>query len=307
MSAITTALFTALKGGDHVVAPEPVYGGTHEIFTKVLPDYGVEVTFAKGTDIGEYRKAIQDNTKLLYGETPANPTMSLCDLRGLADLGREYQILTMIDSTFASPYNQRPLEMGIEVVIHSATKYLGGHSDIIAGTITSREKEFHQQSFQTLKLFGGTLSPFDSFLLARGIKTLDVRMQRHNENAMKVAQFLEDHEKVENVFYPGLESHPQHGLARSQMSGYGGMMAFEVIGGAKAGQRVIENFEVIVLAVSLGGVESLVEHAATMTHTMVPREERLKGGITDGLIRLSVGIEDADDLIADLDQALSLI
>jgi cystathionine beta-lyase/cystathionine gamma-synthase len=233
--------------------------------------------------------------------------MSIIDIEELGNIGKSNSIITMIDSTFASPYNQNPINMGIDVVIHSATKYLGGHSDIIAGSITSADKDTHKQIFQTLKLFGGTLSPFDSFLLARGIKTLDVRMERHNENGITIANFLENHSKIERVFYPGLSSHAQHDIAKKQMRGFGGMIAFEVKGGAAEGQKVIENLDVIVLAVSLGGVESLVEQASTMTHSMVSREDRLKGGITDGLIRFSVGLESTKDLKNDLSKALELI
>ena len=307
MAAISTALFSFLRAEDHIVAPDPVYGGTHEIIANMLPEFGIEVSFVDATDITAYRDAIQDNTKIIYGETPANPTMSLTDLEGLGQLSEEFDVISMVDSTFASPYNQQPLDFGVNVVLHSATKYLGGHSDIVAGSITVDSAEISKKIFQTLKLFGGTQSPFDGFLLERGIKTLDVRMERHNHNAMKLAEYLEDHEKVAKVFYPGLPSHPQYELAKKQMSGYSGMIAFEVEGGLEAGIKVIENLNLITLAVSLGGVESLIEHAASMTHGMVDREIRLKGGITDGLLRFSVGIESVDDLIADLEQALATI
>ena len=308
MAAVSTALFSHLKAGDHVVAPEPVYGGTHEIFSKTLPSYGVEVSWVDGTNIEAYKAAIKENTKVIYGETPANPTMSLCDLKGLGDLSKECGVTSMVDSTFASPYNQQPINFGVNVVIHSATKYLGGHHDITAGAIVVNNQESAKKVFQTLKLFGGIQSPYEAYLLTRGMKTLDVRMERHNRNAMKIAQFLVNHEKIEKVYYPGLESHPQHDLAMRQMhNGFGGMIAFDVKGGVEAGTKLIENLKIITLAVSLGGVSSLVEHAASMTHTMVSREERLKGGITDGLIRFSVGIEDVDDIINDLKQALSLV
>ncbi|MFV2013825.1 MAG: PLP-dependent aspartate aminotransferase family protein [Candidatus Heimdallarchaeota archaeon] len=307
MSAISTALFSKLKAGDHVIAPQPVYGGTHELFAKILPTYNIEVSFVDGSDYSDYQKALQENTRVLYIESPANPTMTLIDIEEIGKIGRSNGITTMIDSTFASPYNQNPIDLDIDVVIHSATKYLGGHSDIIAGSITSTDKDTYQDIFQTLKLFGGTLSPFDAFLLVRGIKTLDVRMERHNKNAQEIAEFLENHDKIAKVHYPGLNTHPQREIAVKQMRGFGGMIAFEVNGGAEEGQRVIENLNVIMLAVSLGGVESLVEQASTMTHSMVPKEERLKGGITDALIRLSVGIESVNDLKKDLSQALELI
>ncbi|MDH5402352.1 MAG: aminotransferase class I/II-fold pyridoxal phosphate-dependent enzyme, partial [Candidatus Heimdallarchaeota archaeon] len=259
MAAITTALFSQLKAGDHVIAPKPVYGGTHEVFAKVLPKYGIEVSWADLTDIDTYRTKIKENTKLIYGESPANPNMSLVDLKALAQLAKEFNCISMVDSTFGSPYIQQPINHGIDIVVHSATKYLGGHSDIIAGAIIVNSEKLHQDIFQTIKLFGGILSPFDAYLLGRGIKTLDVRMERHNKNALSVAKYLEDHDKVSKVYYPGLASHPQHQLAKSQMNGFGGMIAFEVNGGLEAGKTVIENLNLITLAVSLGGVESLIE------------------------------------------------
>lgn len=212
-----------------------------------------------------------------------------------------------VDSTFASPYNQNPIKYGFDIVLHSCTKYLGGHSDIIAGCIVTSNEAVHQKVWQTLKLFGGCMSPFDAFLLGRGIKTLDVRMQRHNSNALEIAKFLEKHPKVTHVYYPGLESHKDYQIAKKQMKGFGGMIAFEVKGGKSGGKKVIENVKVIQLAMSLGGPESLIEQASTMTHTMVSREDRLKAGISDGLLRLSVGLEDVNDLKEDLDQALSCI
>jgi len=228
-------------------------------------------------------------------------------LEGFAKLGREFGILTVVDSTFGSPYNQQPIKLGIDVSLHSATKYLGGHSDVLAGVVTSRTESIHNAIYDKHKLVGGCLSPFDAYLLERGVKTLALRVERHNANALKIAQHLEKHPKIERVWYPGLPSHPQHALGKKQMKGFGGMLAFEVKGGETAGKTFVESVRLILLAVSLGGVESLVEHAASMTHSTVPREDRLKAGITDGLIRMSVGIEDADDIIADLNQALEKV
>jgi len=307
MAAISTTIMSFVSAGDHVIAPQCVYGGTYELLSNLLSRFQVEVTFVDSTIVSNYEAAIKKNTKLLYGETPANPTMSLLDLEALGNIGKKHSIVTAVDSTFASPYNQKPLSLGIDIVIHSATKYLGGHSDIVAGTITPKNRELMEKIFPQYKLFGNGLSALDSFLLARGIKTLDVRMERHNKVALEVAQYLEKHEKVERVYYPGLESHSNHALAKKQMTGFGGMIAFEVKGGADAGKTVIENVKLITLAVSLGGVESLIEHAASMTHINVSREERIKAGITDGLIRLSIGLEHHLDLIEDLNQALSKI
>ncbi|MHA2366078.1 MAG: trans-sulfuration enzyme family protein [Candidatus Hodarchaeales archaeon] len=307
MAAITTILLSGLKKGDHIIAPKAVYGGTHSLIQKIILKFGIEATWVDATKVENYSEAINENTKVLLGETPCNPTMTVLDLKEFGELGQEKSLLTIVDSTFGSPYNQQPIKFGIDCVIHSATKYLGGHADIIAGSLTSVDEKLHKETFSTLKLTSGMLSPFDSYLLARGLKTLDVRMERHNSNAFKIAKFLDSHPKVESVHYPGLETHPQHEIAKKQMKGFGGMLSFEVKGGEKGGQNVIENLEIIVLAVSLGGVVSLVEQASTMTHTMVPREERLAGGITDGLLRLSVGLEGPEDLIQDLNNALSLI
>ncbi|EFA80969.1 hypothetical protein PPL_06204 [Heterostelium album PN500] len=308
MSAISSSLLALLKSGDHAVFTTNIYGGTHEFATDILPKLGIQVTMVSPLDIANYEAAILPNTKLLYGETPANPTMLLTDLSALGALGRRHNITTVVDATFGSVYNTRPLEHQIDIVVHSATKYYGGHSDLIAGCITVANEQLHHQIGHYIRLLGCLASPHNAFLLQRGIKTLHLRMQRHNDNALKIAQFLENHPKVERVFYPGLESHPQHELAKRQMQpGYSGMIAFEVKGGAEAGRKVIESVELITLAVSLGGVESLIEQASTMTHTMVDKEIREKSGITDGLLRFSVGCEDPQDLINDLTQALKKV
>ena len=305
MSAIIIALFATLSSGDHMVLPQAVYGGTHEYLSTYAKKLGIEVSFVDATNPMSYERAIRPNTKVFYTESPTNPTLRLTDIGAVAKLAKKQQLVTITDSTFGSPWNQNPISLGADIIVHSATKYLGGHSDIIAGTLITATFELYKACWNARRLLGNVLSPFDSFLLQRGIKTLDVRMQRHNENAMKIAKFLEQHPKVSRVFYPGLESHPDHELAKRQMKrGFGGMLSFELKNGLNAGIKLVETVKVINLAVSLGGAESLIEHPASMTHTMIPKIEREKAGITDGLIRFSVGIEDADDLIADLTQAL---
>ncbi|KAL0490991.1 L-methionine gamma-lyase [Acrasis kona] len=294
MAAISTVLFGLLSKGDHIIVFTPVYGGTHEILSAELPRYGIDVTWVNDhhnnpNAMEEYSKlVIKGRTKVIYSESPGNPTLSITDLLLVSALGIKHDLVSVVDSTFASPYTQTPIATcGMDVVIHSCSKYMGGHSDLIAGSITSRTEDLHLKFFQQLKLFGGVLGPFDSFLLARGIKTLDVRMERHNRNAQLVAEFLNSHEKIDKVFYPGLKQHPQHELATKQMKGYGGMVSFEVRGGVEAGIKLVENLKLIVLAVSLGGVETLVEQPSTMTHGMVSKVEREKVGINDSLIRLS--------------------
>ncbi len=304
MAAVTTALITLLKPGDHIVAPNSVYGGTNEFLNTIGKQLGFETTFIDASHSSNYLDAIQENTKILYSETPANPSMRITDLEELGKIAQKANCISMTDSTFASPINQNPLTFGINIVLHSATKYLGGHSDLIAGTISVDSEDLYEKCYHTYRLLGGTLSAFDSYLLIRGLKTLDVRMKQHNKNALNIARHLENHPSVAQVHYPGIISHPHHELAKRQMKGYGGMLSFEVKGGIEAGRKMVESLKLINLAVSLGGVESLIEHPATMTHSMVPKETREKAGITDGLIRFSVGIEDVDDLIKDINQAL---
>lgn len=305
MAAITTTLIALLNAGDHIIAPNSIYGGTHEFLSTIGGRLGYDVTFINPTDPTNYQKALQENTKVLYAESPANPVMKITDLSAVAKIAQDANCVSVVDSTFASPVNQQPLALGMDIVVHSATKYLGGHSDLVAGCISLNYQELHEKCWQTRKLLGGTISAFDSYLLIRGMKTLAVRMKKHNANAQAIAEFLEKHSKVEKVNYPGLPSHSDHELAKRQMTGFGGMVSFEVKGGIQEGQTFVESLKLCNLAVSLGGVETLVEHPATMTHSMVPRQEREKAGITGGLIRLSVGIESAHDLINDLDQALN--
>jgi methionine-gamma-lyase len=271
MAAISTTLLTFLNPGDHIVCGSAIYGGTSELIRGFLQKWGIQATWVDSKDIANYRRAIQPNTKILYGESPSNPTLDMVDFDALATLGEELNVITIIDGTFGSPYNQTPLKHGLDIVIHSATKFLGGHSDLLAGAIVIRKKEHFEPVWNTLKLFGGALSPWDAFLLERGIKTLALRVARQNDNANKLAHYLNNHPKIEKVNYPGLASHPQHELAKRQMKGFGGMISFEVKGGIQAGIKLIEGVKLITLAVSLGGCESLIEHAASMTHLHVPK------------------------------------
>lgn len=303
--AAIDCILHGLAPGDHVVCSDDLYGGTFRLFDKVYKRTGIEFTYVDMTDPANVREAIRPGrTKLVWIETPTNPTLKLADLAAIAEICRKAQVRTVADNTFMSPYFQRPIELGIDVVVHSMTKYINGHSDVVGGCIVTNDPAFAEEIYFRQNAVGAVLSPFDSFLVLRGVKTLGVRMERHAQNAAAVASFLEGHEKVERVIYPGLPSHPQHELAKRQMRGYGGMLCFEIRGGLPAADRFLRRLKIFALAESLGGVESLIEHPAIMTHASVPRETREKLGITDGLIRLSVGIEDARDLVADLGQAL---
>ena len=311
MNAITTLMMTLLVSGDHVVAPRAIYAGTYEWLAVFGPRMNISVTWVDATDVAAYRAAVQPNTRLLYAESPSNPTMRLTDLEALGalSLSLEGQTACVVDSTFATPYHCNPLSFaGVDAVVHSATKYMGGHSDLTAGTVSANDPQLLQNLGKASRLFGGPLAAMDSFLLQRGLKTLDVRMERHARNALHVATFLESHPAVLACHYPGLQSHPDHALAKCQFrqgSGFGGMLSFDV-GSVEAGKKVVEAVQLANLAVSLGAVETLIEHPASMTHACIPREQRLAAGITDGLIRLSVGLEAPVDLLADLDQALEL-
>lgn len=302
-SATTTAM-CLLKAGDHVICSDDVYGGTFRLFTKVLVDWGLEFSFVDLTDLNTLKSSIKKNTKLMWLETPTNPLMKLLDIKKITTFAKSKKIISVVDNTFMSPYFQRPLELGADIVCHSTTKYIGGHSDILGGAlITSDEKIAEKISF-LVKSVGAVSSPFDSYMSMRSLKTLAVRMRQHEANAKEAAKFLEKHSKVEKVLYPGLKSHPQHSLAQVQMNGFGGMLSFYLKGGIKEAKKFLENLKVFTLAESLGGVESLANHPAIMTHASVPLEVRKKLGITDNLIRLSIGIEHIDDLIDDLKNAL---
>jgi len=307
MAAISTTLLALLKKGDHIVAGDTLYGCTHSLISELLPKLGIETTLVDPADLNKIRAAMKPNTKVVYVETPANPTLKLVDLKAVADIAHEFGAKLVVDNTFMTPYLQRPLEHGADVVVHSATKYIGGHGDVVAGIIVGPADLLANMRIPYLKDFGGIIAPFDAWLLLRGLKTLGIRMERHSYNAQKVAEYLEKHPMIEKVYYPGLKSHPQHELAKKQMYGFGGMICFEVKGGVEAGKVLMNSLKVITLAVSLGCVDSLIQHPASMTHSPVPPEERLKAGITDGLVRLSVGIEDVEDLIADLEQGLAKV
>ncbi|NUN07370.1 MAG: cystathionine gamma-synthase [Bdellovibrio sp.] len=298
--AATTTVMHLLKGGDHVIAMDDMYGGTFRLFDKILKHDGMDFSFVDLTKVENFEKAIKPNTKLVWLETPTNPTLKLVDIKRIAAIAKTKGIIVAVDNTFMSPYFQRPLELGADIVVHSATKYIGGHSDVVGGVaVTSRDDLAERMAFLSNGI-GATQSPFDSFMCLRSLKTLPLRMKAHQSNALAVAKFLESHPKVEKVLYPGLESHPQHALAKEQMHGYGGMITFYIKGGLNSARKFLENVNVFSLAESLGGVESLIEHPAIMTHASVPPETRKTLGIDDSLIRLSVGVEDVEDLLADL-------
>ncbi|HUP66164.1 MAG TPA: PLP-dependent aspartate aminotransferase family protein [Thermoanaerobaculia bacterium] len=305
MAAITT-LMAVLKKGDHVVASENLYGGTFRLFHHVLENYGLEFTYVDTAELASVEGALRDETRMLFLETPTNPMMSITDLAACVKGVKGREILVVVDNTFASPSIQRPLELGVDVVVHSTTKYLNGHSDSVGGAVICRSAELGERIGFLQNAMGGILSPFDSFLVLRGIKTLAIRMDRHNSNGMAMALYLENHAKVKRVFYPGLASHPQHLLARDQMRGFGGMISFE-LGSLAAAESFLNRVRLSSLAESLGGVETLISHPETMTHASVPLETRKRLGITPGLVRISVGIEDIEDLIADLEQAFDAI
>ena len=305
LAAETVICMTMLRSGDHVIVFDDLYGGTKRLFNTIFNrNFGVEFSYVDARDKENIKRAIKENTRLIWLETPTNPLMRLCDLKGIADIAREKGILTVVDNTFMSPYLQRPLDFGIDIVVHSTTKYLNGHSDSVGGAVMLNNEEMYGKLKFNQNAIGAILSPFDSYLVLRGIKTLAIRMERHSQNAIDIAGYLESHPKVRRVYYPGLKSHPQHELARRQMSGFGGMISFEIDGGLEEARGFLEGLRIFSLAESLGGVESLIEHPALMTHASIPKEEREKVGITDSLIRVSAGIEDVDDLKEDLDNAL---
>lgn len=308
MAAVTTTLTAFLRPGDHVIACQPFYSGTHKFLSKYLTNFGIELTLVPiDAGIAEYEKHIKNTTKVLYGETPCNPLVQVQDLEAFGKLGKKHDVITIVDSTLASPYLQKPLQYGIDVVVHSGTKYLGGHSDLIAGVVTTASLEHWQYINVYRSTLGNILSPFDCSLLIRGIKSVHVRVERACDNAQALAEFLAAHPKVEKVHYPGLPSHPGHAVAKKQMKKFGAMISFEVKGGLIPASKVVEHLRVIELAVSLGGVESLIEHPASMTHgkMIMSDEEREEGQISDGLIRFSVGIENVEDLKKDLEYGLS--
>ena len=305
MAATTSITHLLLKQGDHAICGENVYGGTFRLFDKIVKHYGIEFTYVNTSKIDELERAIRPNTKLVFIETPTNPLMSITDIRGVCDSAHRSNCRVVVDNTFMSPYFQQPLQLGADIVVHSTTKYLNGHSDSVGGVVILKRKEDAERLQFIQNAAGAILSPFDSWLVLRGIKTLPVRMEAHNANGMAIAKYLSERKEVQKIYYPGLPDHPRHELAKKQMTGFGGMIAFN-LGSLDRAKRFLEGVRLCSLGESLGGVETLISHPATMTHASVPPEERARLGITDGLVRISVGIEDVEDLIADLDQAFQL-
>ncbi|MFT4155120.1 cystathionine gamma-synthase [Parafilimonas sp.] len=303
--AATDAVIRLLKPGDEVIASNDMYGGTYRLFSKLFEKFGIEFLYINQQDIKNISNAITARTKLIWVETPTNPLMNIVDIAAVTQLAKQHNILVCVDNTFASPYLQTPLDLGADIVMHSSTKYLGGHSDVVQGCLAMQDKALRDDLYFIQKSSGAVPGPQDCFLVLRGIKTLHVRMQRHCENGEMIANYLRHHPKVAKVYWPGFEDHPNHAIARKQMRGFGGMISFELKDESAAElKRVVTSTKIIALAESLGGVESLINHPATMTHASIPREERIKNGLKDSLIRLSIGIEDADDLIEDLKQAI---
>ena len=303
MAAETTVMHL-LKTGDHVVSQDDIYGGTYRLFQNVMQDFGLQFTFLRMDNREEIEKSLKPNTKMLWLESPSNPLLNVVDLEMVFDIAKRHRLLTVIDNTLATPYFLRPIEYGIDLVVHSTTKYLNGHCDVVGGAVVTTTDELTQRVQFLLNAMGTCASPFDCWLVLRGIETLPIRMKQHEANALAVANYLEAHLKAIRVFYPGLQSHPGHKIARKQMKGFGGVVSFAIKGGIESVNAFLKNLKIFSLAESLGGVASLVEHPATMSHASMPKEYREKTGITDELIRLSVGLENVDDLIEDLGQAL---
>lgn len=309
IGAITSTLWTLLKAGDHVIADKTLYGCTFAYLNHGIAKFGVEVDFIDTSDLELVRKTMKSNTRVVYLETPANPNMKVVDIKAVAEIAHTNpNTLVVVDNTFATPFCQRPLELGCDVVVHSVTKYLNGHGDVIAGVVISKKEIIDQVRLVGVKdMTGSVLGPTEAFYIIRGMKTFELRMRRHCENAMKVAEYLEAHDKIEKVYYPGLKSHDGYEVASKQMDAFGGILAFELKGGFEAGKTLLNNVKMAALAVSLGDAETLIQHPASMTHSPYTKEERLAAGITDGLVRLSVGLENIEDIIADLEYGLAQI
>ena len=306
MAAVSTVYMALLGQGQHIVSTNAVYGPSRAILERDFSRFGVEYSFIDTTNVEAIEKAIKPNTKLLYIETPTNPTIEITDIEKAAEIAHKHNILLCVDNTFCSPYTQKPLDLGADIVLHSITKFINGHADVVGGALIAKDPDVYKKLRQTMVYMGGNMDPHQAYLTSRGVKTLALRMDRSQESAMKIAQYLEKHPKVAWVKYPGLTSHPQYELAKKQMSGFGTMMSFELKGGLKAGELLMNNVSLAMLAVSLGGVETLIQHPASMTHAGLSKQVREEAGITDGLVRFSVGIEDCEDIIADLDKALSV-
>ena len=309
MGAISSVMWTILKAGDHIISDKTLYGCTFAFFSHGLSKFGIEVSFVDTSDAEAVKKAMKPNTKPVYLETPANPNLKIVDIKAIAEVAHTNpNTLVIVDNTFSTPYCQRPIELGADIVVHSATKYLNGHGDVIAGMVISKKDLIDQIRLVGIKdMTGSVLGPMEAYLIIRGMKTLEVRMKKHCENAMKVAEFLAAHDKVAEVYFPGLKSHPGHETAAKQMDAFGGIMSFELKGGFEAGKILLNNLKLCSLAVSLGDTETLIQHPASMTHSPYTKEERMEAGITDGLVRLSVGLENIEDIIADLEYGLSKI
>ena len=307
MGAVNTVYMTYLGQGSHVVCTQAVYGPSRGVLETIYPRFGVESTFVDTSNLKELEEAIQENTKLIYLETPANPTMQVTDIVAVCEIAHKHNIPVCVDNTFCSPYLQKPLDLGADIVLHSMTKFINGHADIVAGIIVTKTEEEFKKLRPVMINLGCNMDPNQAFLTRRGLKTLSIRIERAQENCIKVADFLENHPKVDWVNYPGLKSHPQYDLAKRQMSGPGAMISFGLKGGFSAGETLMDNVDLALLAVSLGGIETLIQHPASMTHSKLTKEGKLKAGITDELVRLSVGIEDVEDIIKDLDQALAKV
>ena len=307
MGALCAILFGLLNQGDHVIGHSSLYGPSRMVIETDFSRFGISSTFIETSDLEQVRAAIQPNTKLILTETPANPTIDLSDIRALAAIANEQGVWLLVDNTFASPINQRPLALGAHIVMHSMTKFINGHTDVVAGMIVAGDEKLLEKLAHSHHYLGVNMDPHQAWLVLRGLKTLALRMRAAEHNAQRIAEYLENHSKVIWVRYPGLESHPQHALAVEQMDGFGALISFEVKGGIESGSRLLDNVRLMTLAVSLGGIETLIQHPSSMTHAAIPRAERLAAGIGDGLVRLAVGCEDADDLIADLEQAFAKV
>jgi cystathionine beta-lyase/cystathionine gamma-synthase len=305
--AAIDAVIKMLNPGDEVISTNDLYGGSYRIFTTIFEKYGINFHFVNMMDVNNIQEKINSNTKLIWIETPTNPMMNIIDVRKVCKIAKESKIVVAVDNTFATPYLQRPLELGADIVMHSVTKYLGGHSDVVMGAIITSNESIAKEIYRIQNSSGAVCGPMDSFLVLRGIKTLHLRMQRHCENGEKIARFLVSHPLIDKVYWPGLESHTNHEVAKNQMNGFGGMISFTLVGDdLDMAKKVVSNTELFTLAESLGGVESLIGHPSTMTHASIPKEERVKSGVVDSLIRLSVGVEDSTDLISDLENALKI-
>lgn len=307
MGAVNTVYGALLAAGDHVVSSAAVYGPSRVILETYYAKFGVESTFVNTSDIEAVKNAIRSNTKLLYIESPSNPTMEITDIKACCEVAKAYNIIVAVDNTFCSPYLQRPLDLGADIVFHSVTKFINGHADIVGGIVVANEENLYKKLRSVMVNLGLNMDPHQAYMVIRGLKTLSIRIDRAQESAMVIAKYLENHPKVEWVKYPGLESHPQHELAKKQMDGFGSMISFELKGGIEAGRNLMNTVQLAILAVSLGGVETLIQHPASMTHSKVSAEAKEIAGITNGLVRFSVGIEDVEDILADLDQALAAV